>query len=115
MSGKYIPWLDIEDIFGLVFPWVSEASEATLPVRRPISYTGFWFSNPAISNSPLPSVYKMSSRRPRSRASGGASRISDLVAKLQALLPEALLCTSDRVWKHVLHSMLLLYFEIYSN
>jgi hypothetical protein len=39
MSGKYSRCLDIEDIFALVFPWVSEASEATLPVRRPISYT----------------------------------------------------------------------------
>ncbi|GJM84502.1 hypothetical protein PR202_ga00179 [Eleusine coracana subsp. coracana] len=44
----------------------------------------------------------MSSRRPRSRASTGASRISDeqisdLVAKLQALLPEARLRSSDRM------------------
>jgi hypothetical protein len=45
----------------------------------------------------------MSSRRSRSRASsGGASRISDeqisdLVAKLQALLPEARLRSNDRV------------------
>ncbi|OEL38452.1 Transcription factor ILI7 [Dichanthelium oligosanthes] len=45
----------------------------------------------------------MSSRRSRSRASsGGASgisdeQISDLVAKLQALLPEARLRSNDRV------------------
>ncbi|KAL6883591.1 hypothetical protein ACP4OV_011005 [Aristida adscensionis] len=46
----------------------------------------------------------MSSRRSRSRASsgGGAARISDdqigeLVAKLQALLPEARLRSNDRV------------------
>jgi hypothetical protein len=49
MSGKYIPWLDIEDIFGLVFPWVSEASEATLPVRRPISYTSIVVSFPPLA------------------------------------------------------------------
>ena len=47
----------------------------------------------------------MSSRRSRARASsGGASRISDeqisdLVAKLQALLPEARLRSNDRVIK----------------
>ncbi|KAL6641189.1 hypothetical protein ACP70R_019370 [Stipagrostis hirtigluma subsp. patula] len=45
----------------------------------------------------------MSSRRPRSRAAaGGAARISeeqisDLVSKLQALLPEARLRSNDRV------------------
>ena len=45
----------------------------------------------------------MSSRRSRSRASSGSAsrisdeQISDLVAKLQALLPEARLRSNDRV------------------
>jgi hypothetical protein len=47
----------------------------------------------------------MSSRQSRSRASSGSTsrikdeQISDLVAKLQALLPEARLRSNDRVIK----------------